>query len=115
MHKPKAPKRAAIRTHTPITGKLEYLNINPQNTMSIIKYLNRIKRIDKLIRMKATGSPLELSLKLGISQSVLFDTLSDMKKLGAPIAYSKDNGTYYYQYDVESICSFSQILINVKQ
>ena len=65
--------------------------------MSLKKYLERIKRIDKLIRLRATGSPKEFAQKLNISESLLYATLSEMKDFGAKICYDKVYNTYYYK------------------
>jgi predicted DNA-binding transcriptional regulator YafY len=60
------------------------------------KYLERISRIDQLMRLKNTGSAEELAAKLGISRSTLFETLNLMKDYGAEIAYCPHRQTYYY-------------------
>ena len=58
--------------------------------MRFIDQIHRIERIDQLIRLKATGNPSELALKIGISESQLYEVLNIMKKeLGGPILYSK--------------------------
>jgi len=40
--------------------------------MCLVKYIYRLKRIDALIFMKATGTPEEFAEKLGIKRSNLF-------------------------------------------
>lgn len=60
------------------------------------KYLERISRIDQLVRLKKTGSAEQLASKLGISRSTLFETLNLMKDYGAEIAYCPHRQTYYY-------------------
>ena len=57
--------------------------------MTLVENLERIKRIDDLIRKRATGSPKELAHKLHIAESTLYFTLKIMKELGAQIEYSK--------------------------
>jgi len=37
------------------------------------KFIDRIKRIDKLIAQKATGNAKQLAQKLGISESTLYE------------------------------------------
>ncbi len=39
--------------------------------MTLLYRIARLKRIDKCIRMKATGSPKEFADKIGISESKL--------------------------------------------
>lgn len=61
------------------------------------RYLERLLTIDRLIKIKSTGSPKQLAERLGISESRLYEYLSFMKESGAPIVYSKERGSYYYQ------------------
>jgi len=55
--------------------------------MPAIKYINRLKAIDQLIKLKATGSPKELADKLGISERQIYKYISDLKELGAKIGH----------------------------
>jgi len=64
--------------------------------MNIDKYLERIERIDQLIRLKATGSPKEFARKLGISKSTLYEYLKNIKNIGADITYDKNNNSFRY-------------------
>jgi biotin operon repressor len=64
--------------------------------MSLFKFLDRVKRIDALVRNKATGTPDELAKKLEISKSMLMLNLSELKKLGVPIEYSTLHRSYIY-------------------
>ena len=64
--------------------------------MALHKYMERIKFTDSLILKKATGSPKDLATRLGISRSVLFELINEMKGEGFPIAYSKMLNSYYY-------------------
>ena len=61
------------------------------------KYFERIKMIDYLIKIKATGSPPQLARRLTISESTLYEYLAFMKKCGAPISYCKHRCSYYYE------------------
>lgn len=67
--------------------------------MSILKYLQRAKRMDDLIQRKATGNSEEFARKLGISRSVLMEHLRDLREMGAPIHYSEVCDSYYYSED----------------
>ncbi|MFP4621475.1 MAG: hypothetical protein ACLFM7_09205 [Bacteroidales bacterium] len=69
--------------------------------MAYFKYLERLQRIDRLIRMKNTGTPGEFATKLDISESHLYFCLKELKDYGLPIAYSGINRTYYYLEDVQ--------------
>ncbi|MBD1434415.1 DNA-binding protein [Sphingobacterium sp. DN00404] len=67
--------------------------------MTVFKYIDRINLLDKLIRQRRTGTPLELAKRLGISVSRLYVILDDLKDRGAPIGYSRQSLTYYYEYE----------------
>ena len=65
--------------------------------MAIDTYFERISRIDKLIRLKATGSPANLALKLEISKSGLYRYIGYMRIMGAPILFCKYRNSYVYK------------------
>jgi predicted DNA-binding transcriptional regulator YafY len=59
--------------------------------------LQKIERLDQLIRLEATGSPSELARKTGMSERMIYKYLDYMKtSLNAPIEYSRDKKTYRY-------------------
>ncbi len=61
-------------------------------------FYNRTRRIDNLIRRRATGNPGEFARRLGMSISGIHYALRKLKEdLGAPIAYDKKLVCYYYQ------------------
>lgn len=94
--------------------------------MSLLKYIDRLSRMDDLIRRKATGTPEEFSRRLGLGKSVLMDELRDLKDLGAKIGYCRERRSYYYQEEFVlkigrldnqklfavkgGICSYSEII-----
>jgi hypothetical protein len=54
-----------------------------------------MERIDKLINLRATGTPAELANKLGISLSQLFQVIKTMKEdFKAPVYYSRSEQCY---------------------
>ncbi len=63
------------------------------------QYLERLQTIDRLIRIKGTGTPKQLANRLNISERSLYEFLGLMKDLGAPISYSKQKQSYYYEWD----------------
>ena len=65
--------------------------------MSILKYIDRAKRMDDLIRRKATGNAEEFARKLGVSRRILMENIGDLKELGAPICYDEFCKSYYYK------------------
>ncbi|MGD1844747.1 MAG: hypothetical protein ACFB10_05075 [Salibacteraceae bacterium] len=68
--------------------------------MSFTTYLNRMEAIDRMIRLKCTGTPSELSYKLGISPSSLYELIKLMKGLGGPIYYCRKKRSYCYHEEV---------------
>ncbi len=68
--------------------------------MAYFQYLQRLKRIDRLIGMENTGTPAEFASRLGISESHLYFCLKELKEYGLPIAYNGMKRTYYYREEV---------------
>ncbi|GAA4276003.1 type I-E CRISPR-associated protein Cse2/CasB [Aquimarina mytili] len=66
----------------------------------IIKQIKLIERIDRLIRMQATGSPDELAYRLGISKTKLYRIIKVMKQLDAPIEYDFSIQSFVYEQAV---------------
>jgi hypothetical protein len=64
--------------------------------MILIKYIERLRRIDYLISMMSTGTPEEFAEKLGIKRSTLFQSLQEMRVMGVNIKYSFIRQSYYY-------------------
>lgn len=64
--------------------------------MTFSKYLERLRRMDQLIHKQATGDTNQFASKMGICRSVLLEHIKEMKLMGAPIAYSRRRGCYYY-------------------
>jgi len=58
--------------------------------------LERLQRIDMLIRQQSTGSPRELGQKLGISERSARKYVNTLREMGAPISYSRKHNSYYY-------------------
>lgn len=63
--------------------------------------LDLIDRLDGLIRRKATGRPSELARRLNVCERQVYKLIKILKDLGAPVAYSNDRETYYYEQEVE--------------
>ncbi len=63
-----------------------------------IKIVEKLKRMDHMIRLKSTGSPIELARKLNVSPSTLYEYLIILKQtFGAPIVYSNVRRSYLYK------------------
>jgi hypothetical protein len=64
--------------------------------MNATKYLERIERIDALIRRQNTGTPKNLADKLEISERQVYNCIEELRNLGLPIEYCRNRQTYYY-------------------
>ncbi len=82
--------------------------------MSLLKYIERLKRMDDLIRRRATGCPDEFATKLGISKSQLYDELKEMKELGAPIEYCQTRKSYIYSAEARLTFTFHSNFKEIK-
>ena len=68
--------------------------------------LHRLIRLDYLIHLKSTGTPANCANKIGISERSLYDYLKMLKQMGAPIKFSRNRGTYYYNEEGRFRISF---------
>ncbi len=66
----------------------------------MIKQIELIERIDQLIRMQATGNPVELADRLGISKTKLYRTINTMRELNAPLVYDMTLQSFIYEKSV---------------
>ncbi len=83
--------------------------------MSLHNYLNRIRRLDALIRQKRTGPPRVLADKLGISERWLYIFLEELRtELDCPIYYDRMRRSYIYDKPGKVIIGFTKE-INSKQ
>ena len=68
-----------------------------------------LDRLDHLIRLCATGTPVELADRLGISYSSLYETISFMKKaLKAPIRYNTYKQSFEYECEPDFYLGFEK-------
>ncbi len=72
--------------------------------MKFIEKLNQLQRVDRLIRMKATGTPEQLANRLEVSKRTVFELIAFMKTLNAPIYYCHHRMSYCYEYPVQFKC-----------
>ena len=79
--------------------------------MKLVDHLERIKKMNRIIRSGQTGTPSEFAGILGISQSHLFRCLNSLEQYGMDIRYSRTLKTYFYANDNELTISYSLKLI----
>ncbi len=79
--------------------------------MKAVEQLERLKRMNKLIKAENTGTPNEFAQRLGISRRQLYSYIELIKDMGVLTAYSKANRTFYYcdEYELEISCTLKKI------
>lgn len=63
--------------------------------------IDKLDYLDHLIRIKGTGNVDELSKKMRISKRGVFNHITLLKELGAPIKFCRNQNSYYYAEDGE--------------
>ncbi len=74
--------------------------------MSIIPNIQRIERMHQMILTKRTGAPDVFAKKIGLSRSMMYYWIKDLKVLGAPIVYCRARNSFTYVYPVDFIIKF---------
>ena len=64
--------------------------------MKAIEQLERLKKMNRLIKAEHTGNPDEFSRRLGISRRQLYSDIEYLKDMGVEINYSKGRKTFYF-------------------
>lgn len=64
-----------------------------------LKYINRLSKINRLIKLKSTGTTKDLSKKLDICERQVYKYISDLRELGAEIKFNQYTQTYEYVND----------------
>ena len=75
--------------------------------MNLIEKIKLIERVDGLIRRKSTGSPKQLASRLNMSERTLYNVITVMKKMGAPIYFCRSRGSFCYEEEVEFVIGFT--------
>ena len=57
--------------------------------MNLIWHIERLEKIDKLVRGNNTGTPHEFAEKVGISRRQLYNYIEELKSYGIEIRYSR--------------------------
>ncbi|WP_271783271.1 hypothetical protein [Aquimarina algiphila] len=65
--------------------------------MKIVKQIELIERLDRLIHLQATGAPDELAYRLEISKTKLYRIIHLMRALNAPIEYDCAIQSFVYE------------------
>ena len=82
--------------------------------MTAIRYINRLKKLDQLIRTRSTGNANQLALKLGVSERGAYYCIHELKELGAPVTCSYRDNSYIYEIEGRLRISFDPLIKNTK-
>ena len=77
--------------------------------MSFLQQLERLKRVEKLIQLQATGTPKQFAKKLGVSENTLYEDLNILKEMGGDIAYSRSLLSYCFKSNTRLQIGFTQV------
>jgi len=69
-------------------------------------FIERLSRIDHLIRIKGTGTPAQLAERLHVSERSIYDYINFMKNMGCPIKFDSFRESYYYEEEGFFIIAF---------
>ncbi len=83
--------------------------------MKTIKNLERLQQLHLLIAEERTGSPRELSRRIGISERLVFSLIDQLKSLSALVGYDRSRKTYYYREPFQLRISISVSIVNKEQ
>jgi predicted DNA-binding transcriptional regulator YafY len=61
-------------------------------------FVTRLERLNHLIQTKSTGNPRQLSDRLKISERSLYQYITLLKEMGAPVHYDRYRETYFYHH-----------------
>ena len=74
--------------------------------MPAIKFINRLKTIDQLIRLKDTGSPKQLAEKFEITARQVYNYMDNFKELGANMKFDKRKNSYTYSSEIKLVIAY---------
>ena len=69
-------------------------------------HLNTLKRMDQLIRTKSTGNPADFAGRLSLSERSIYNYLSLLREMGAPVKYSRAEESYIYDDEGQFVIGF---------
>ena len=66
--------------------------------MKLIDKIQKIERMDLMLRRIGTGKPQEFAQRIGIAESTLYKYLKLIKKMGVPINFCRSRISYKYEF-----------------
>ncbi|MFQ3576068.1 MAG: helix-turn-helix domain-containing protein [Cytophagales bacterium] len=83
--------------------------------MNLEKQISRIVMIDRMIQLKSTGTPKEISRKMNVSESTVFRLLKALKEnINRDIEFDRHLNSYVYLQEYGEI-DFKKILFAVEE
>lgn len=76
--------------------------------MSSLINKDDLERLDQLIRLKATGSPVELADYLNVTERTVYRMINKLKEIGCPIYYDKERNSYCYKCKGKIVIKFEE-------
>ncbi len=69
----------------------------------LAKEIDRIRRMDQLIRLCNTGNATEFAMKLGVSRKHVYNLMDSLRELGVEIKYNRQKQSFVYakNYKIE--------------
>ncbi len=83
--------------------------------MNYIKHIERLEKIDKLIRKRRTGTPEELARNIGVSRRQLYNYLDELRSYGVEINYFRVCQSYRYTSNTRLRINFECEVIDNNQ
>ena len=78
--------------------------------MKLIDKIQKIERMDLMIRLIGTGKPQEFAQRIGIAESTLYMYLKLMKEMGAPINFCRSRNSYKYEFSTKLNFGFRAVV-----
>ncbi|MFT4737125.1 MAG: putative DNA-binding transcriptional regulator YafY [Cyclobacteriaceae bacterium] len=83
--------------------------------MNFIHQIERLQRLNQLIKAANTGTPDEFAIQMHISRRQLYNYIEELKNMGLAIKYCKRQKTFYYADDCELALDFSFRVLRPEQ
>jgi predicted DNA-binding transcriptional regulator YafY len=64
--------------------------------MKLLEQIERINRLNEMIKYRRTGTPQQLAKRLNLSTSMIYKLMDELRLREVPVEYSRQMGTYYY-------------------
>jgi len=75
--------------------------------MKTLKQIERLRKVNKLIKQQNTGNPAEFASRLHVSERELYRLIEYLKEMDATISFSRHSNTYFYKEDFDLLVNIS--------